>query len=367
MLKRTLTAVMALALGLTAYSQAPALVDAASFDTEVDGKKVGLYTISNGTVTAQVTNFCGYIVGIYTPDKDGNYANLVGHNDTFQQYQGFSRNPCGATLGRYANRIGNAAFTLDGVTYELTKNNGAHTLHGGSKGFDHTVWDVDIVEADKIVMSCTLEDGLDGFPGNFKTILTFSITKDNALSIDYQATTDKPTVCNLSHHVYFNLNGFGSGEILDHMLSVNSDNITEVDATLIPTGKILPVDGTAFDFRKPVRIGDRQAVSQGFRPGQPAPQIPEGMVRSYDQNFCVNHEVDGAVESVATLYSPQTGRFMEMFNNHPGVQIYTGGRGAIAMESQRYPDTPNHPEFPSAVLRPGETYQHTIVYKFSVK
>lgn len=350
----------------TASAQAPVLVDASSFDTVVDGKQVGLYTITNGTITAQITNYCGYIVGVFTPDKDGNYANIVGHNETFDQYKGFSRNPCGATLGRFANRIANGSFTLDGVEYQLTKNNGAHTLHGGRQGFDHTVWDVESVQSDKLVFSTTLADGLDGFPGNFKTVLTFSITEDNALSIEYKAETDKPTVCNLSHHVYFNLNGAGNSDVLGHMLTIDADNITETDETLIPTGKIIPVDGTVFDFRQPVRIGDRQAAVAMVW-GQPAPEIPEGMVRSYDQNFCLNHGAAKEVGHAATLYSPETGRQIDMFNNHPGVQIYTGNRAAIAMESQMYPDTPNHLEFPSAVLRPGETYSHTIIYRFSVR
>lgn len=368
LIKSTLCTALAFAFGFTAGAQAPKLVDASTFDTQIDGKQVGLYTITNGTVTAQITNYCGYIVGLFTPDKDGNYANIVGHNETFEQYKGFSRNPCGATLGRYANRIGNASFTLDGVEYQLTKNNGAHILHGGSKGFDHTIWDVESVGKDRLVLSCTLEDGWDGFPGTLKTVLTFSITEDNSLSIEYTATTDKPTVCNLSHHVYFNLNGAdGSGDILGHVLTINSDRITESDAGLIPTGKFLPVEGTLFDFRQPVRIGDRQFATAGFVRGAPAPEIPEGMVRSYDQNFCVNHSAPGVVEKVASLYSPESGRYMEMFNNHPGMQLFTGNRSAVAMESQMYPDTPNHPEFPSAVLRPGETYSHTILYKFSVK
>lgn len=416
----------AIALGMNICANAQTkvsdiLLDKSAFETEIDGKPVSLYTITNGTITAQVTNYAGYIVGIYAPDKDGNYDNVVGHNDSIQQYQGFSMNPCGAALGRYANRIGNASFTLDGVKYELTKNNGEHILHGGAKGFDHSVFDVVSVAEDAVVMSIDLADGLDGFPGNLKAIVTFSITPDNGVSIDFKATTDKATVCNLSHHAYFNLNGFAEPKILNHVISVNADKITEVDATLIPTGKLLDVEGTPFDFRKEVKLADRQVESPampmfgGPRPGagqggpgagprpqggpqggpgagQGAPQgmpqgmpqggpgagagrpqmpqqqpVPEGMVRSYDQNFCLNHSVAGAVEPVATLYAPESGRFMEVLNNQPGLQLFTGNRSAIAMESQLYPDTPNHPEFPSAVLRPGETYSHTVIYRFSVK
>jgi aldose 1-epimerase len=354
----------------SAQTKAPALLDKSDFETEIDGKKVSLYTITNGRITAQITNLAGYIVGIYTPDRDGNYTNVVGHNDNIQQYQGFSRNPVGAALGRYANRIGNASFTLDGKKYELTKNNGAHTLHGGSKGFDHTVWDVEEVTDNSVVMSCVLEDGTDGFPGTMKTYLTFTVTDDDAVSIDYKATTDKPTVCNLSHHVYFNLNGFPAENVLDHVFCIYADSITEVDNALIPTGKILPVTGTAFDFRKPVLLSQRQVSTPAGRPAPGAPAapaaIPEGMVRSYDQNFCLNHTKAGALDLVAYVYSPASGRLLEVFSNQPGLQFFTGNRVAFAMESQLYPDTPNQPTFPgnSAILRPGETYHHTVIYRF---
>ena len=360
-----------------AQTKAPGeLLDKADFEMEIDGKPVSLYTITNGRITAQVTNFAGYIVGIYTPDKDGNYTNVVGHNDNIQQYQTFSRNPVGAALGRYANRIGNATFTLDGVKYEVTKNNGQHTLHGGSKGFDHTVWDVEKVTGSSVVMSCVLEDGMDGFPGTLKTTLTFSITDDDGVAVNYEATTDKPTVCNLSHHVYFNLNGFPAENALDHVVCINADAITETDNTLIPTGKLLPVEGTPYDFRTPVKLGDRQVAAPAGRgafggpggPGAQAPAIPDGMVRSYDQNFCLNHTAADQVEVVASVYSPTSGRVMEVLNDKPGLQFFTGNRLAFAMESQLYPDTLNKPEFPgNAVLRPGETYNHTVIYRFSVK
>lgn len=366
--------VTALVLGLVSCKKTIApgeLLDASAFETEIDGKPVSLYTITNGKITAQVTNFGGYVVGLFAPDKDGNYANVVGHNDNIEQYKSFSMNPVGSALGRFANRIGNASFTLDGVEYQLTKNNGQHILHGGSKGFGNIVWDVEKVTGNKVVFSCLLEDGLDGFPGNLKTYLTFSITKDNGLSIDYKATTDKATVCNMSHHAYFNLEGMDAENTLDHVLMIDADYITESDRSLIPTGNLLPVDGTVYDFRQPVRIGDRQFASPaGFGrpvPGAPMPEIPEGMVRSYDQNFCLNHSSSDKVELVASLYSPKTGRLMEVLNNHPGMQLFTGNRKAVAMESQMFPDSPNHPEFPNTVLRPGETYHHNVVYRFSVK
>lgn len=375
LLKAALVCAIALLCGISADAKKKApgnLIDPAGFETEIDGKPVGLYTITNGKITAQITNYCGYVVGLYTPDRNGNYDNVVGHNETIEQYKGFSRNPCGATLGRYANRIGNASFKIDGIEYNVTKNSGKHILHGGSHGFDHTIWTVEKVTSKKVVMSCVLEDGLDGFPGTLNTTVTFEI-KQNGLAISYKATTDKATVCNMSHHVYFNLDGFHDGDVLNHELMVNAGSITETDSELIPTGVLLPVAGTVFDFNKPVRIGERQFPMPAMArpaPGQPRPampEVPEGMVRSYDSNFCLRHSREGKVENVASLYSPESGRFMTVANNHPGLQIYTGNRSAIAMESQMYPDSPNHPEFPSTILRPGKKYKHTVIYKFSVK
>lgn len=364
-----LCSILLISSSLTTKDAPGELLDKTSFETEINGKQVSLYTISNGVISAQVTNFGGYIVGIYVPDKDGNYTNVVGHNDNIEQYKGFSRNPCGSALGRFANRIANASFTLDGVTYELTKNNGQHILHAGKEGFGNIVWDVEDVKPDMLVLSCLSEDGTDGFPGNVKTFLTFSVTEDNGIKISYEATTDKPTVVNMSHHAYFNLDGFTDSNILDFILTINADSITEADRTNIPTGKLLNVEGTPYDFRQGVRLGDRQIASPAGRPapGTPMPDVPDGMVRSYDINFVLNHSETGKVEKIASLYSPKSGRFMEVFNNHPGMQLFTGNRAAVAMESQMFPDSPNHPEFPSTVLRPGETYRHTIIYRFSVK
>jgi len=365
-----IASVIALASACGTLRTAPGdLIDKSAFDTEIDGKQVSLYTITNGVVTAQITNFGGYIVGIYTPDKNGGYTNVVGHNDSIEQYRGFSRNPCGSALGRYANRIAGGKFTLDGVTYELTRNNGQHILHSGKKGFGNIVWDVEEVKADKLVLSCLSEDGADGFPGNVKTFLTYSITRDNGVKLSFEATTDKATVINMSHHVYFNLDGFADSNILDFILTIDADSITEADPTNIPTGRLLNVEGTPYDFRKGVKLGDRQIASPAGRPapGAAASAVPEGMVRSYDINFVLNHTKAGKVEKVASLYAPKSGRMMEMYNNHPGLQFFTGGRTAVAMESQMFPDSPNHPEFPSTILRPGETYKHTIIYKFSVK
>ena len=293
----------------------------------------------------------------------------------------------------YANRIANGTFTLDGQTYNITKNNGQHTLHGGTKGFDHVVWKVVKASRKKLVLQCMLLDGADGFPGNLTTTMTYAITKDNGLSITFESTTDKTTVVNTTCHSYFNLDGVGSGDIMDYELQIMADNITESDATNIPTGKLLSVAGTPYDFRQPVRLGERiapmpqrpqgvqrpQGGQGGQRPqggqGGQRPQfggfqphpVPEGMVRQYDNNFCLTHQDDSKVEKVVSVYAPRSGRVMELWNNHPGLQVFTGARTAIALESQMYPDSPNHPEFPSTTLRPGEKYSHTCIYKFSVR
>ena len=346
-------------------------IDPKAFEGQYNGKATALYTLTNESgMEVCITNFGGRIVSIMVPDKDGMMRDVVLGFDNIQDYIDIPSD-FGAAIGRYANRIANATFTLDGVEYQLTKNNGQNILHGGSNGFDHTIWDVVKVTKNSVVFSCTLADGLDGFPGNFTTTLTFSVTKDNGVSISYKAKTDKATVCNMSHHAYFNLEGMDAENTLDHVLMINADYITESDRSLIPTGNLLPVDGTVYDFRQPVRIGDRQFASPaGFGrpvPGAPMPEIPEGMVRSYDQNFCLNHSSSDKVELVASLYSPKTGRLMEVLNNHPGMQLFTGNRKAVAMESQMFPDSPNHPEFPNTVLRPGETYHHNVVYRFSVK
>lgn len=349
------------------------LLPAAPYQTTIDGQKVDLYTVSNGTVAAQISNYGGFIVSLFAPDRDGNYANLVTNYPSIEQYRTYNLGMVGPSVGRYANRIAKGKFSLNGKEYQVTVNNGENTLHGGNKGFDHIVWDVVENEPNKLVIRSVLPDKTDGFPGRLVTTLTFSITNDNGLKVDYEATTDKPTVVSMTTHSYFNLDGVNpnwnprqqDGGIMDHILTINADRITETDANGIPTGKLTPVKSTPFDFQFPVRIGDRQWDMKGFKWGE-KPSVPKGKVMQYDDNFCLNHKSDG-VEKVATLYSPKSGRQMEVWNNHPGLQVYTGSRRAIALESQMYPDSPNHPEFPSTVLNPGEKYQHTCIYKFSVR
>lgn len=342
------------------------LLDAAPYDTIMDGKKVALYTISNGKVAAQIINYGGFIVSLYAPDKAGKYDNLVTNYPNIKGYLRYNLGMVGPALGRFANRIGNATFTLDGQEYHVTKNNGPHMLHGGLKGFDHVVWDVKKATEKELVLTCVLPDGEDGFPGTLTTTLTYSISKEDGLRIAYKATTDKSTVVNLSNHAYFNLDGIGKGNILKHQLTIAAEQITETDRMGIPTGKLLPVENTVYDFRTPISIGDRQMDIQGFTFGQRI-EVPEGKVRQYDNNFCLNHSSSTSFDQVATLYSPQSGREMTVWNDQPGLQVYTGARTAIALESQKYPDSPNHASFPSTRLNPGETYRHVCEYRFSVK
>ena len=343
-------------------------LDASAFKTTIDGKAVDLYTLSNDKVTVQITNYGGFIVSMLAPDRAGNYTNIVTHYNSIGEYQKYNLGMVGPALGRFANRIANAKFTLDGKEYNLTKNAREHILHGGNKGFDHVVWDVVSSDSKKLVLKCVLPDGADGFPGNLTTTLTYSLTDDNGLSIAYEATTDKPTVVNLSNHSYFNLNGTGVGDIMNHTLYVEADKITETTQDGIPTGKFLDVAGTAYDFKSGCRIGDRQMQFKGgFFPFGQRIEIPEGKVMQYDNNFCVTHKAKKGVEKVASLYSPESGRVLEVWNDHPGLQVYTGARSAIALESQMYPDSPNHKEFPSTVLRPKQKYTHTCIYKMGVK
>ncbi len=366
-MKKFLLSVALLAVGcLSSMAQKMPFIDSAPYDSIIDGKKVGLYNITDGKIGAQILNYGGFIVTLFTPDSNGKLDNVVTTCSNLKDYVNYNLGQVGPALGRFANRIANAHFELDGVGYDVTKNSRQHILHGGLKGFDHTVWDV-VKHTDKqLVMKCVLADGLDGFPGTLTTTLTYTVEK-GGLKIYYEATTDKKTVCNLSHHAYFNLDGIGDGDIMEHILTIKADNITETNREGIPSGNLTPVEGTLYDFRNGVKIGDRQmSMPGGFRFGQRF-EIPEGKVMNYDNNFCLNHKKQGKVESVATLYSPKSGRVMEVLNDHPGLQVYTGARKAIALESQMYPDSPNHPEFPSTVLAPGQTYKHTCIYKFSVK
>ncbi len=352
----------------------PQLLDKAVFETTVDGKQVSLYTIKAGDLTMQVTNYGARVVSLWTPDRDGNFADVeIGYENIDRYVNNTGERYLGAVVGPFANRIAKGHFVLDGKEYNTPINNNGQTLHGGILGVDRIVWEVKEVTESKIVFYCQLPDGQDGFPGNREIEMIYELTPENEFAVSYKATTDAPTVINLSHHSFFNLEGDGEGTILDHVLRINADAITPVDDVLIPSGAIMPVEGTPFDFREPHAIGERVDAEH--------PQLVAGA--GYDHNWILNRMDDGMEIKVADVYSPKSGRGLEVWTDQIALQFYCGNffdgsycskygkpvlfRGAIALETQRYPDSPNHPEFPSCTLRPGEVYTHSCIYKFYAK
>jgi len=345
------------------------------FGNTADGTPVAIYTLRNSKgMEARIMTYGGIVQSLKVPDKNGKLGDVVLGYDDLDGY--LKATPYfGALIGRYGNRIGGAKFTLEGKTYTLATNNGPNSLHGGLKGFDKVVWkSTPLVTADGPALQLTYfsKDGEEGFPGNLKVTAVYTLTDNNELHLYFTATTDQPTVCNLTHHSYFNLAGQGNGDILGHIVYINADNTTSVDSNLITTGEIKPVDGTPFDFRKPTAIGarinDPDTVLQ-YGPG-------------YDHNWVINKPM-GKLGLQARVYEPATGRVMEVFSTEPGLQFYTGNsldgsitgkdgkvyqrRTAFCMEPQHYPDSPNKPMFPITELKPGETYQNTIIYRFYVK
>src|SRR5665213_33886 len=334
----------------------------------VDGKAVYLYTLVNDKGdTVTITNYGGTVTSFVTPDKNGKYSSVIIGFDSLAPY--LQHPPYfGALIGRYGNRIGDAKFSLDGTVYHLAANDGKNTLHGGIKGFDKVVWDATI--PNDTVPSLTLKylskDGEEGFPGNLNVTVTYTLTNDDGLKIEYDAETDKATPVNLTNHSYFNLSGDVSNSILGETLMIDADSITPVDTTLIPTGEITAVKGTAFDFTSPKKIGKDFADVEG----------------GYDHNFVLNRK-DSSLEKVASLSDSISGRTMDVYTTQPGLQFYTGNfldgtfknRGnqpitlhsSLAMETQHFPDSPNKPNFPSTTLKPGERYHEVTVYKVSVK
>ena len=350
------------------------LMKAEDFAATIDGKQVGLYTLTNGTITMQVTNFGGRVVSLWTPDRDGNMEDIVLGYDKLDRYvNNTGERFLGAPVGRVANRINKGEFELDGVKYNVPQNSNGHALHGGNKGIDMVVWDVDYVADNAITLVLHSKDGEDGFPGNLDITMTYTLTPENEFEVTYHAKTDKKTVVNLSHHSFFNLKGEGNGTIEDHILTIKADKITPTDAGLIPTGELLAVDGTPFDFREPHAIGERIGADDV--------QLKNG--GGYDMNWVLSREDNGQVETVATLYEPQSGRAMDVATDQVAIQFYSGNffdgkyagkygrpinyRESVALETQKHPDAINHPEFPSIVLNPDEVYTHVCVYKFYTK
>ncbi|MDO3627178.1 aldose epimerase family protein [Mucilaginibacter sp. BT774] len=353
--------------GDTSIARTVCLPDAKNFKQSINGKQADLYILKNSQVQVAITNYGGRVVSIIVPDKNGSPVDVVLGYQDLKYYQKPKEPYFGALIGRYGNRIAKGKFTLDGKMYQLDINDGVNTLHGGFSGFFSKVWDARQVSPQILELSYKSKDGEGGYPGNLDVKVTYTLTDDNGLKIDYSAVTDKATLVNLTNHAYFNLSGAGNTTITDHLLQINADAITPIDSTLIPTGKLMPVKGSPFDFIKAKTIGadiDKQDE-----------QLKNG--KGYDHNFVLN-KTDGPV---ATVYSPKTGISMQIYTTEPGLQFYSGNflngkdhdgkcddaygyRSAFCLETQHFPDSPNETSFPSTVLRPGTTYRTSTTYKF---
>lgn len=342
-----------------------------NFQMEVDGKKTDLYTLRNkNNMEVCVTNFGGRIVSVMVPDKDGQMRDVVLGFDSIQDYVS-KPSDFGASIGRYANRINQGRFTLDGTEYQLPQNNYGHCLHGGPQGFQYRVFDAVQPNPQELELTYMAEDGEEGFPGNITCKVLMKLTDDNAIDIRYEAETDKPTIVNMTNHSYFNLDGDAARNEA-HLLTIDADYYTPVDSTFMTTGEIAPVEGTPMDFRTPTPVGAR-INDYDFV------QLKNG--NGYDHNWVLNTKGD-ITRKCATLESPLTGIVLDVYTNEPGIQVYAGNfldgsltgkkgitynqRASVCLETQKYPDTPNKPEWPSAVLRPGEKYMSQCIFKFSV-
>lgn len=338
-----------------------------SLGTMADGREVVQYELANSKkLVVRVMNYGATLTAVEIPDRQGNVENVTLYLETLEEY--LSGHPCfGSICGRYANRIAGGKFELDGETYQLATNNGPNHLHGGNVGFHKLLWESEPARGEQWVgarFTLVSEDGDEGYPGTLTTTVTYALNEDNELIIDYSATTDKPTVLNLTNHAYWNLAGAGDGDIRNHILQLNADQYLPVDDTLIPLGDPAPVDDSPMDFRNPKPIGR---------------ELDE--IGGYDHCFVLNKQRAGEMSFCAKLVEPHSGRVMEVYTTQPGVQIYTAnglngslgadGRtypkyGAVCLETQHFPDSPNHPDYPSTVLRPGETFQEKTVHRFSI-
>lgn len=368
-------AVILAACGSSPKEEGPDLLDASAFDTELNGKKISLYTLKNESgMVAQITNYGARMVTLWVPASDGTFKDVIMGFETIDGYLTAKDGSNGPVVGRYGNRIGKGKFTLDDVEYTLSINDGENHLHGGKNGFGSKVWSVLSSDANSVSMEYVSPDGEEGYPGTLTTTVTYTLTADNKLKISYDATTDAPTVLNPTSHAYFNLHGTNSKSTNSHVMRINADSYTPTDGGLIPTGEIAAVTDTPLDFRNPTVIGDR--IESDF----------EAIVLAggYDHNWIVNpSQGDSDIREVAEVYEPETGIVMTVETDQPGMQFYSGNfmngkeqgkygnmnnhRSGIALETQHYPDSPNHPDFPSTTLRPGEVYHHVCIYGFSMK
>ena len=333
-----------------------------------EGKPVTQYTLANARgMQVSIIDYGGTVTSIMVPDKNGNAGDVVLGFDSFDGYVQKNNPYFGALVGRYANRISKAKFTLDSKAYSLAANNNGNSLHGGNKGFDKVMWTAQQISDNSLRLTYQSKDGEEGYPGNLNAEITYTLGFDNSLRIDYSATTDKPTPVNLTNHSYFNLSAGQDSTILNHELQLNADKYTPVDDKLIPTGEIFDVKNTPMDFTRAKAVGrDIDKVKGG-----------------YDHNWILRRSGSG-LQATATVYEPKSGRFMEVLTTQPGIQFYTGNfldgtlkftkkgqryvqHGALCLETQHYPDSPNQPTFPNTILKPGQTYQQTTVYRFSTK
>lgn len=346
------------------------------FGTTKDRKEVQLFKLKNKNgCEARITNYGGTVISLTVPDRNGKFADVVLGFDSFQDNVTLNNAYIGTLMGRYANRIAKGRFTLDGKEYQLPINNPPNHLHGGVRGFNKRVWDARALETPKgpaVELKYLSPDGEEGYPGNLSVTARYTLTDRNELRVDFTAKTDKTTILNLTQHCYFNLAGQGEGDILGHIVQINATRFLPVDENLIPTGELRPVHGTPFDFQKPTAIGARIEEKN------------EQLIRGngYDHTFVINKGILGGLRRAARVVEPKSGRVMEMLTTQPGMQFYTGnfldgmkGKGGkvykrrygFCTEGQHFPDSPNHPKFPSTVLKPGETFRCTIIYRFSTE
>jgi aldose 1-epimerase len=345
-----------------------------AFEKNIDGKQVGLYILKNKNhLQAAITNYGGRLVSLFVPDKEGHFIDVVVGFDSLQNYINATEPYFGATIGRYGNRIAKGKFVLDGATYTLATNNGVNHLHGGKNGFQYVIWDAKQIDASTLELTYLSKDLEEGFPGNLKVKVTYTLTDENEFKCIYEATTDKKTVVNLTNHAFFNLNGEGSGAIYNHQLFINADTYTPIDNTLIPTGTVSSVFNTPFDFTKSETIGSRiDETNQQLKNGN-----------GYDHNFVLNKNSGEDLNLAATVIADVTGVAMDVYTSEPGIQFYSGNfmqskntfkggskddfRTAFCLETQHFPNSPNQLNFPTTVLKVGEKYFTQSVYKFGIK
>jgi aldose 1-epimerase len=365
-------AVLAIA-GLSMYASAEAAtIKKAPYGKMPDGTAIYAFTLSNAAgMQATIINYGGIVVSLKVADRNGAMSDVVLGHDSLADYQADRKTYFGALIGRYGNRIGNAQFKLDGKTYHLAKNDGNNSLHGGTEGFNRRVWTPRELPDGALELTYLSKDGEEGYPGNLKSTVVYRLNAGNTLRIEYSATTDKDTVLNLTNHTYFNLHGNGQGDILHHLVELNANQFTPIDAGLIPTGELRSVAGTPFDFRKPM------APAAHINSNDEQVKLGKG----YDMNFVINHVAGGGLTRAARVTDPQSGRVLEVWTDQPGVQFYTGnfldgsakGKGGnvypqhagLCLETQHFPDSPNKPSFPSTELKPGQTYKTATEWRFS--